>query len=186
MDAKVDNFEKDLSDSAFDFLRVVEPKLIEMGFIDGEIISIESTTQEHLAKQMDMTSGIDAWVIKTDEGITGLASRIQWINSSLPFNTFTIRQSRYTGAKTEYEKRLYAINSDGEFIYPHLTCQAYITRRQDGDLISLAIAKTVDIFRMIADGHCWLRSNPEDNNEFMCVSWKGMSNKGYSIKIWGR
>ncbi len=68
----------DLSDSAFDFQRVVFPKLRDREFIDGEVISIEVATSDYMKGQLDMQAGIDAWIIKDGIGITGLASQIQW------------------------------------------------------------------------------------------------------------
>jgi hypothetical protein len=79
----------------------------------------------------------------------GIALRIQTIKSPYkPYNTFTVRNKRQSGAKTEYEKRKYAIESG--YLYPYLTVQAYVN--EQGKLISFAVSKTVDIMDMIGRG----------------------------------
>ena len=179
--------EKDLSDSAYDFLRLVYPKLKELNFLAGEVVPTETVTSDQMVEAFDQLAGIDAWIIKDNIGITGLASRIQWYEPErhpfFPFNSFTIRKSRYTGAKTEYEKRTAAINSKGEFLFPYLTCQAYIVERRTGDLISMAIARTVDIFQMIIRNRYEQRKN-RDGNYFYAVFWEGMKVYNLPIKTW--
>ena len=175
------NFAEDLSDSAFDFLRVVYPKLIELKFIEGEIIPIESNVAERLMRQFDILAGIDIWQLQTGKGIRGIANRIQWCQKA--WNTFTIRKLRVSGTETEYEKRKRAMQDEG-WLYPYFTIQSYITERRKGDLIALAIAKTEDILYMIEQKYCWENINPQDGNTFICVSWDKMHEMGYSIKTY--
>lgn len=57
------NFEKNLSNSVFDFERLIKPKLVERQMINGNIISIELATAEkhkELITLFDTLSGIDA------------------------------------------------------------------------------------------------------------------------------
>jgi hypothetical protein len=49
-------------------------------------------------------------------------SRIQ---TGVNYKTFTIRNKRKSGARTEYEKRKIAIEKG--YLYPYLTVQAYVT-----------------------------------------------------------
>jgi hypothetical protein len=180
------NWIKDLSDSVFDFQRLVKPKIAELNFMRGEIISIEIVTDvkfKYLANKFDQLSGIDAWQIVEPEGIKGIASRIQW--GLKPWNTFTIRYQRCTGRETEYNKRKKAMDS-GDWLYPFYTIQAYIETRRIGKLISLAIAKTKDIFAMIEKKQCYEKPNSDDGNIFKIVSWSAMKLQNYDIKIYDR
>lgn len=179
----MNDFETDLTDSAYDFLKIVYPRLKQLNFIRGNLIPIEAATDikfKNLAQKFDQLAGIDVWQIVENEGIKGIASRIQWGEKA--WNTFTIRKSRSSGAKTEYEKRLYAIETN-EWIYPYYTIQAYISERRTGRLISMAITKTVDIFDIIKKGNYIEKINKQDNNVFMIVSWEEMKQHNYKIKI---
>jgi hypothetical protein len=172
-------FNCDMSDSSFDFMDKVYPKLLELNFINGEIIPIENVTEVKIAKQLDMLAGIDSWWIKEGCGIIGLSSRVQWKTA---YNTFTVRKERnQTGAKTELEKRVTAINSKGIYIYPYYAIQAYLTERRSGVIISLAIAKTVDIIEMINQG---MSGQNRSNNDFEFIQWDEMRSQNYNIKIW--
>jgi len=179
LDPKV---EKDLSDSSYDFLRVVCPKLKAENLISGELMPVESVTAEGMRKALDALAGIDIWQIKNSKGMRGIANRIQW--GPKAWDTFTIRKTRITtGAKTEYEKRIEAITTRA-WLYPYFTCQAYITKRRTG-LLSLAIAKTETIFEMINQGLCWEKTNNDDGNIFICVDWFNVKKFApEDIKIW--
>lgn len=180
---KLADFKTDLTDSAYDFLRIVYPKLKQLKFIRGELIPIEVVTDikfKTLAQKFDQLAGIDIWQIVKNEGIKGIASRIQW--SEKAWNTFTIRKSRSSGTKTEYEKRLFAIETN-EWIYPYYTIQAYISERRIGELISMAITKTADIFDMIKKDNYIEKTNKQDDNIFMIIDWQEMKQQNYKIKI---
>lgn len=185
-------FIADLDDSAHDFIKIVCPKLRELGFLSGKIIHVESVTAEEMARDLDMVAGIDAWLVQR-KGITGLASRIQWGETA--WNTFTIREYRVTGAETELAKRLRALRSDGEYIYPYWTCQAYISQRprrdKDGkiidggqrQLLSVALGKMADVCTMITHGQCERRLAP-GGNTFAVVEWQKMKELGFPIHMW--
>lgn len=177
-----------LSKSTVDFERLVKLKLMESKFIEGKIISIESATIEKyktLYQVFDILAGIDAWVINTPKGIQGLASRIQWVSrikwNIYDYKTFTTRFKLLSGNETEYHKRLRALET-GEYLYPHYTVQAYITEPKTGDLLGMAVAKTLHIFEMIKADMCWEKINPQDGTIFKCVSW-GEMHKYHPIEI---
>jgi len=172
---------RDFGDSAFDFLRVVLPKLKEKRMLSGKIIPVESVTAKEMVKHLDIDGGIDVWQIQKGVGMRGIASRIQWGNKN--WNTFTIRKSRTSGAKTEYEKRMFAIKTGG-YLYPFYTIQAYVSQRRVGDLISVAIAKTKDIFDLIKVGLCYEKPNGSDGNVFIIVDWEDMFVNNKAIKAW--
>ena len=178
-DVRFVGFKTDLSDSAYDFIHIVYPKLVECNFIMGDIVPIESVTAMGITKDLDMFAGIDAWHIYKDCGIQGVASRVQWGHKA--WNSFTIRKHRANGTETEYAKRKRAIYT-GDWLYPILTIQAYITSRRDGELLSVGVAKTKDIFDAIADGNCYDKENRYDGNTFCVVEWKNMDN----IDVWER
>jgi len=171
------DFKTDLSDSAYNFVRIVYPKIIECGYLSGEVIPIESVSANGITKDLDMFAGIDAWHIDKNAGIQGIASRVQF--GGRAWNTFTVRKSRMLGTKTEYDKRKFAMDS-GEWLYPHITIQAYISSRQGGELLSVAVANTTNIFRCISNGMFYRRLNNKDGNEFYVVDWRNVDN----IDIW--
>jgi hypothetical protein len=126
-------------------------------------------------------AGIDAWHISTVKGIRGLASRIQVGDKD--WRTFTIRDKRSSGTKTEYEKRKYAIENN--YLYPYLTMQAYITK--DNKIISFAVARTVDIIEMIDKGMAYIDHTKKEQKgqaSFHVIKWEDVKNAGYKIIIY--
>lgn len=144
--------ERDLTDSAYDFARVVWPA-IRPWLGGGEVTPVESVTSEGFQKDLDAMAGIDAWHIMRDQhAIRGIASRVQ--SDGNAWNTFTIRLSRNYGRSfdTEYRKRLHALqNAERGFLLPHVTAQAYLSAPRTGQLMSVAMARTSDLFRLAED-----------------------------------
>jgi len=156
-----DNFNDAIEKSVTNF-ELCKPVLKDL--LGWDFISIENTDNEH-DKQLDMKAGIDVFAY-CDKYIRGVASRIQ---IGHPYNTFTIRFERQSGAETEYEKRIYAFEND--VLYPHFTFQAYV---DNGELQSLAICHTKDLFQKILDGHKSQRSTGNDQigqASFYVVDW---------------
>jgi len=180
-----DDFKKNISDSIFDFNRLILPKIRELNLFNGELVSIEEVTNinhKDLIKQFDVLAGIDIWQFVINIGIKGIANRIQWTDKS--WNTFTIRFTIYgKDCKTEYNKRLDALLNK-EWLYPYYTIQSYITERRTGKLLSIGIAKTEDIFELIKQNHFIKRTNPDDGNTFLVVKWTDLINLGYEIKTY--
>lgn len=108
----------------------------------GEIIPVEGDDNE-VCKLLDMTCGTDYLQAYKDKGLVwGVASRIQTVKRGFkPYNTFTVRKARETGATTEYEKRAYAIKHGG--VYPFLTMQAYVDENDDFCLSELREPQTL-------------------------------------------
>lgn len=148
-------------------------------FLDnGELMSMEGRPDIELAKQLDMKAGIDGWQIHKD-GIRGIASRIQ--ESKRLWDTFTIRLSRDSGAITEFEKRLKAIESpDRGWIYPALTVQAYAATKK-GPILSCGITNTKDLIQYIKSGLHYTRRT--SNASFAVCIWRKMIKNGYYVKI---
>lgn len=172
------DWEKDLKWSARAFSDLVWPLLNEI--MPGDLVHVEAITHSDFARDLDAYAGIDAWHIVGGTGIRGIASRVQVCQPPLrPYNTFTIRRSRESGTKTEYEKRKEAIESDKGWLYPHLTVQSYVTQRKDGQLLSFGVARTRDVITDIAhwiehgepqgDSHVYIRRTY--NASFYVVTW---------------
>ena len=141
-----------------------------------EIMQVEGDSHKVL-QTLDMTCGVDYYA-KNSEGIVfAVASRFQ---KGRAWNTFTIRAVRESGAKTEYEKRTAAIKRGSE--YPHLTMHGFVD--MNGELESLAIARTVDILDCIKNGNCYMqhtRSDKDGQASFYVVPWQMMKNLGYHV-----
>lgn len=181
------DFKSDLKDSAAAFLRVVWPAMKNM-VGGGKIIPIESVTDDSMTEMLDRYSGIDAWHLSDGQQMRGVASRVQWGNA---WNTFTVRYTRDSGAKTEYEKRKFDIESNAGWLYPHLTVQAFIggKKGENGELLSVAVIKTkslIDACGAILDGGIDPRFGGirrTGNAVFIWASWGWLKRCGYEIKM---
>lgn len=142
----------------------------------GELMRMEGRPDIELAQKLDILSGIDGWHIH-QRGMRGIASRVQ---QGFAYNTFTIRTSRDNGAETEYAKRVEAISSDGGWIFPHLTVQAYV-KTKNGPILSVGIAKTADIIEFIEKGLHKMRRT--SNAEFAVCCWGEMKKHGYKVIV---
>jgi hypothetical protein len=129
----------------------------------GEYVPVESVE----GRDLDALAGIDGWQVRRDLGrMRGLACRVQW--TERPFDTFTIRLARSSGAETEYAKRLDAIQSPDGWLYPALTVQAYVSPSQRM-LLSAAAVPTRDLYEV--SGPRLIRRNGTDGNAFVVVPW---------------
>jgi hypothetical protein len=135
--------------------------------------SIESIEQNKnvILKKLDTKCGID-WIVENDEQMITVASRIQF---SKNWQSFTIREIRHTGSKTEYEKRIEAIKNN--YLYPLYTCQCYF--KEDYTFLGGAIMRTVDLYESLKNGYTTRKSD----NQFKVKYFKDIANEGYSIKI---
>lgn len=155
------------------FVEILQKKL----FSNSILKSIEKSNNEVLM-WLDKYSGID-YVVKTnDNNIVGVAARIQY---NINYRTFTIRTARHTGAKTEYEKRVEAINKG--YFYPAYTLQAYFNRA-DSTLIGAAIIETKKLYQFIEDNPDKVHKRSSDN-EFIFIKWDDIdvSFKEYNVSI---
>jgi transglutaminase-like putative cysteine protease len=91
----------------------------------GKIIDVETASDRKAAQELDIFAGVDLWQVVNGQ-MRGIASRVQWSlkDGRDPWNTFTIRSKRASGAKTELSKRQKAISD--RWTYPPLTIQAYV------------------------------------------------------------
>lgn len=147
----------------------------------GDLLQMENVMDSNFARILDMKAGIDGWQIHQD-GMRGIASRIQQGNKA--WNTFTVRMARDSGAITEYEKRVKAIET-GKYIYPYLTIQAYV-QTWDGPVLSIGMAMTKEIVSFIQLGLHKL--NKTSNAQFAICPWDAMKEYGFKVKtkIYGK
>ena len=144
----------------------------------GSLLQMEGRPDVELARILDMNAGIDGWHVH-NIGMRGIASRIQITKD--PFDTFTIRMSRDSGASTEFEKRSVAIDGKKHgWIYPALTVQAYAAS-ENGPILSCGVGRTSEIIEFIKrDLH---GENRTTNAVFAVCSWRSMKRHGYEVKI---
>lgn len=174
---------RDLSRSAKAFQDVVWPAIADYTG-GGELVSVEGVSATEFAKALDVLAGIDAWHLLSNDGrMRGIASRVQWMApGKSPWNSFTIRKSRTSGASTEYVKRMHALRNwrDG-WLFPGLTVQAYLEQGTD-KLLSVGVVRTLDLFKHVETGRQgmdWLeRSNSVDDNVFIVVYWNTLQRNG--------
>jgi len=171
------DFSSALKRSSQQFNSVLREDL--QGIMKCKFEVVEGVTVDDIAKQLDMLSGIDAWSI-APVGMRGVALRIQ--TGQKNWHTFTIRKSRQSGAKTEFEKRKYAIENG--YLYPFYTVQAYVTN--DNKLLAYAVARTQDIISAIEKGVCYVNKTGAaqiGQAEFYVVDWHKFKDAGYKIII---
>jgi hypothetical protein len=174
-------FEKSFKKSVFYFDNLIKPILLEWGGF-GSIQSIEANIELEIASLLDATAGIDVFFSDTT-GMGGLASRIQ-SGCVKSWDTFTVRKSRESGAKTEFDKRKDALRSNGKYIYPYYTLQAYIDK--DDNLLSMAVVCTRDLIELIDMGEYRVNHTGAvqiGQAEFYIVDWSMFSKHNKSIYI---
>jgi len=138
-----------------------------------------------MALLLDQYSSIDVWYIKKDEGIRGLASRVQY---GYTCNTFTIRQSRESGARTEFDKLTYAI--ENQWLHPYWFCHAYMYPiKPQKKLYSVALCRTSDLIKYIQKGQKGYNKDYYVQSvdkygaaTFYVVPWVRFEKKGYFLK----
>lgn len=167
---KYNNWQDDM-DMTMPALNIIQQTI----FKKSKLVSIEKSKDEILM-WLDQYSGID-WIAKTSENhVIGIAARIQWDHS---WDTFTIRFERHTGAKTEYAKRVEAI--DKGYMYPKYTLQAYF-KRKPLKLLSCGIIDTKDLYSFI-EFYPGLVYESKSDNIFKFIHWQDLINNNVKVKI---
>lgn len=167
----------DLSDSVEALNSIKETVLPKL--ISGKIHTVECTDNEILML-LDKTSGID-YIRENKKGLQGIAARVQWVGTMQPYNTFTIRKERYSGAQTEFEKRVQQIEQG--YFYPAFTLQAYFDDRFWNELKSIAVVDTKKLYEFIKqnyDDPTKVHTNKSDNT-FLYVYWSDLTDCGVKI-----
>jgi hypothetical protein len=168
---------KDTNETAIIFDKLLKPKLVDL--LGGDVENIENNKKDKMSMAFDRYAGIDAWLIKGDEGIRGIASRIQFGNTN--WRSFTIRKERETGHITEFEKRKYAIEHN--WIYPYWIIQAFISKDKQ-KILGFAVAKMQDIIEIINRDLCYERKSGDDQigkTSFYVIDWDIIKNNNYFL-----
>jgi len=128
-----------------------------------------------ICKWLDQYSGIDL-IGKKNDNLMTIASRIQWDKN---YKTFTIRYKRTSGAKTEYDKRIEAIEKG--YLYPGWTLQAYMKGIFDNNelidenslkILGCAVVRTDELYRFITEEKIIFHNTANhEGNEFIYVYW---------------
>lgn len=174
-------FNHAMSETSDDFNAHVWPVLSHM--LKGEIVPVEGRDNPAL-RMLDMYCGID-YLLKLEGSnvIWGVASRIQRIGQNCkPWNTFTVRLERDSGAKTEFNKRVRDILLDG--IYPRITYHAYV---KGGQLATLGVCLTKELVEFCANGNPETRHTNEwqcGQAEFYVCHWKDMVVHGCNMSVY--
>ena len=175
----MDNWETQLKKSSITFNEHFKDDVLKV--FNGDFEVVEGVTKYAMAKTLDQLAGIDLWYFNNRLGIRGVGNRIQFGDKN--WRTFTIRKSRESGAKTEYEKRSKAITN--EWLYPILTIQGYFDDKINKAL-GFAIAKTKDILWMIDNGYYYEQSTGSKQigqATFYVVDWDSMKQQKMHIYI---
>jgi len=180
-----DEVESRLWDSAFDFQRAVLPVL--RWWLPGDFISIEDAPSHPAVKVVDVVAGIDGWYI-TEAGtrLQGIASRVQY--GPEPYESFTIRARRPSGAATELEKRVAALRDrDEHAVVPHYTVQAWVERPRTGRALMVLMVRTLDLLQFVLTHPEKIerRLNPADRSEFVVVWAADLREAGIDVKTGG-
>lgn len=135
----------------------------------GRVISMESSQDNELRTLFDVTSGIDAWQIIDGQGMYGVASRVQ--PSGFDWSTFTVRKSRDSGSRTEWDKLRNAVYSKDGRLYPKWFVQAYMSK-DNSELVACAAIKTAELVCHI-DWFCQEEHDTRrtSNATFWMVGW---------------
>jgi hypothetical protein len=164
------NFAADFAKSKKSFFDIVRPCFLET--FGGVFLQTEGIEHE-VAKALDVYASVDAlWCAKSSV-VYCVSLRVQY---GTCYNTFTVRKTRTTGSKTEYEKISDAIKNDTT--YPHLSLQAYIK----SNMVFGAITRTKNIYECIENGLCMKLVNGQDGNGFIAVKWDTIKQEGYKIE----
>lgn len=180
----MEGFKRDLKWSQQAFIQLVWP-CVKYFLGNGLLKSVELYTEKGFARELDTLAGVDAWQVMNEEGIRALAQRTQKIKAGYePFNTFTIREKRLTGAKTEFEKLTRAIIVEPQrgFLHPAITCQAYV----DEDLtqcLSACLVRTKDLISFAHSHYDSLPRNYHDN-DFLIVPWGRLKEEKVPIRTY--
>ena len=151
------------SSEAFDLIVWPDIKKNVKKFEKAEYLKVEIYKGDKMRFNLDVLSGIDAYIID-EHGCIGVATRVQFGDN---YESFTIRKARFNKLETEFSKRVYAIEKD-IYCYPKLTVQAYMG--YDGKLLGWCIAYTKDLIDIAQEGLCPVRKTT--NASFFVIDWQ--------------
>lgn len=147
--------------------------------ISGEIKSAETQNSE-LCKFVDCVFGMDYFRIKEGK-VEGIASRFQRVSEGhKPFNTFTLRSERKTGARTEIEKRLSDLDN-GAFRIKYVIHGYALGENTSNpfETVSIACVQAEDLIRVLEYRKDLVQYTKSDN-EFAFIDWGELKSVPYA------
>lgn len=170
-----------LQTSLYDLERVVWPAISPL-VGGGKFSPWEGAFENEMQRTLDIFGGVD-WIQHLDNGtIQTWATRVQW---GQDWSTFTIRESREYGTRTELAKRIQQVETEG-CLYPTYTLQAYISEKRVGQLLSVAFVKTKELISYIqqAPNEVYRRAVFDNGAAtFLVIKWNRYQKFGFFIQI---
>jgi hypothetical protein len=147
----------------------------------GRVVSMEASKDSELRSLFDTAGGVDAWQVLEGGAIYGVASRVQ--PSGIDFSTFTVRLSRDTASRTEWQKLYEAVTAGDGRVYPRWFVQAYMDK-QSTSVISVAAIHTDELVMFIKENCHVLRDVGYCvNARFWKVSWDRLCDSCGSLVV---
>ncbi len=175
----MNRIEQAISRSAEAFRTQVWPHLSDQ-LGGGELVPVETVTESGFARLLDTLAMTDAWQLVNDQGLRGLATRVQWLEPDAPlWCSWTIRCKTRWGGDTEIHKLM----RDGEWQRPHYIVQAYIV---DGECAAAGAIRTNDLIRILrSDAYVpEIRTNGADGNLFHVIWWHKAIASGLDVTVY--
>lgn len=154
---KYNHWSEDIQQSIEDFNLIV-PILESFGFTNLRTLEEHLTNEDY---ELDIKYGIDVIGERNGKQIS-FASRIQ--RTEKDFYSFSLRDSRWTGSKTETKKRIEQIENND--IYPTFTYQAFVNK--DNEVTSLGLCRTKDLYWLIENKTNIFGYRYSDNGFWYC------------------
>lgn len=162
------------------FSRLVVPHLQTL-LPPGQWQIVEGVTAWAMAQTLDMLGGIDAWYYRNNEGIWGVASRVQQGTDN--YRTTTLRARKRNGHRTELERLVWAVEHDA--LHPQWVIHAYATPGY-GALLGVGVVPTRPLLQAVAAGIGYERTNREDGTVFRVLPWDALQRFGCAVAEWSR
>jgi hypothetical protein len=141
-DKMKENVSIDMQKSSYKFINIVYPRIKHILY-DGRLISCENMYSKEFKDEfkthLDIEAGVDYALLINGGGMQFISARVLKKN----IEELTVRYSRPNGVKTEYEKRMDAIQNNK--IFPNLTIQGNVTA--EGEFMFAGIISTYNLYR---------------------------------------
>lgn len=177
MSEKKKNFDLAYEDGMNDFELMIEPLLKNYFGAESEsrLVNMKESKTDF---DLDSKNSIDGF-LKIGEKEYAFGLRIQ---PGENYKSFTIRKSRESGKKTEYEK--ICNNIKNEKLYPYFFIQAYVYRRT---VSSCAFCRTIDLIDYIKAGKAEVKITGKDQigqAKFFVIYWRDLIKLGVKIRVY--
>lgn len=164
-------FEADAAKGKVGTKKFIAPVLKKI--FGGEVVQTENRLND-FEQTLDCDHSIDGLVC-SPRGLLPFAARFQ----SVDYGTFPIRFSRPTGAETEYDKILKALETKSA-TRPFYHAQGYADG--DGGAV-VAVVRTADLFNFIKQHRDKTKKIPQaDGTTILAVLWRDLKQAGVRIK----